>query len=172
MSPGLVGLSVEPADEPPHRLVLKLGVSRLGCSLELDHPDFDIDGRLDGVFTVDCWLALLGRLSTGSDPVVLLGYDFSDQYSGWLRVGPVQAGVVEVQPGCSALAAHELEPADLLDPHRRIHDFLPDRAPGIVRPLADIVAQVTAARDDLAARSTSARRRSPRKDDLYGTSDV
>ncbi|MEV6602443.1 hypothetical protein AB0M36_37180 [Actinoplanes sp. NPDC051346] len=149
---GLVGLSIEPANEPPHHLVLKLGVRRLRCSLELDHPDFGMDGRLDGIFTLNCWLALLERLSTGSDPVVLLGYDFSDQYSGWLRVGPVHAGSVEVQPGVSGFADYQLELSDLLDPHRRIHDFQPDDAPGIVRPLADIVAQVAAARDALAKR--------------------
>ena len=96
----VAGVSLEHADKPPYDLVLKLGVRRLGLNLELDHPDFDVlPGHLNAVYTLDCWLILLGRLAAGSDPVVLLGYDFSDQYSGWLRVGPMRDGLVQVQPG-------------------------------------------------------------------------
>jgi hypothetical protein len=149
-SPRLVGLTIEPDVEHPHRLVLKLGTSRFGCSLELDHPDFAINGgHLDARYTLDCWLCTLDRLAGGGGPVVLLPFAFYDQCSGWLRVALTRDRLVEVQAGWSAAADYELEPGDLVAAHRRIFDFAPVTNARIVRPLADIVASVQAARATL-----------------------
>ena len=99
-SPWLVGFSIEPGEESPYASVLKLGTSRFECVLELDHPDFAIDGgHLDATYTLDCWISELQRLSAGGGPVVLLPFNFSDQFTGWLRVRPVSGRIVEVQAG-------------------------------------------------------------------------
>jgi hypothetical protein len=149
-SPQLVGLSIEPVGESSDSLVLKLGISRFECALVLDHPDYNGDGPLDAVYTLDCWLSELGRLSGGGGPVVLLPFNFSDQCTGWLRVGPVRNGRVEVQAGWSGVSQYELDPSDLTAPGRRIFDFEPARNARIERPLADIVTAVVAARQAFA----------------------
>jgi len=146
-----VGLSIEPGQESPYLPVLKLGTSRFGCVLELDHPDFAINGgHLDATYTLDCWISELQRLSDGAGPVVLLPFNFSDQCTGWLRVGPVRDRIVEVQAGWSRVSQYELAPADLTAASSRIFDFEPVRHARIERPLADIIAVVVAAREALA----------------------
>ncbi|MEV4640477.1 hypothetical protein AB0J80_24350 [Actinoplanes sp. NPDC049548] len=143
------GLSIEPSHQAPRRLVLKLGTSRMECILWLDHPEYEW-GRLDCVYTLDCWLTQLRRLAAGTDPVALLPFNFSDQCTAWLRVGPLRDGRVDVQAGWSGTSQYDLEPADLLAPHRRIHDFEPVRNATIKRPLTEIVASVTTIREALA----------------------
>jgi hypothetical protein len=111
----LIGLSIEPDFEHPHRQVLKLGTSRFECILELDHPDFTIDGgHLGPLFTLDCWISELERLSRGGGPVVLLPFNFSDQCTGWLRVTLLPESFVEVQAGWSGVSQYELAPTDLV----------------------------------------------------------
>ncbi len=151
-SPGLIGLSIEPADESPGSLVLKLGVSRFDCILVLDHPDFtDYGGHLDAVHTLDCWLSVLERLSDGGGPVVLLPFNFSDQCTGWLRVRWAHDHIVEVQAGWSKVSQYDLVPSDLTAAGNRIFDFEPVRNARIERPLADVIAAVTAVREILGA---------------------
>jgi hypothetical protein len=150
-SPRLVGLSIELGEESPYALVLKLGSSRFECVLELDHPDFAIGGgHFDATYTLDCWISELQQLSAGGGPVVLLPFNFSDQCSGWLRVGPVRDRIVEVQAGWSGVSQYELAPADLTAAGSRIFDFEPVRNARIERPLAEIIAAVIAAREALA----------------------
>lgn len=150
-SPRPVGLSIEPDDESPRALALKLGTSRFECILELDHPDFAINGgHLGAVYTLDCWISELERLSAGGGPVVLLPFNFSDQCTGWLRVGPVHDRLVEVQAGWSGVSQYELAPSDFTAASSRIFDFDPVRNARIERPLADIIAAVATARGALA----------------------
>jgi hypothetical protein len=149
-SPRLVGLSIEPGQQSPYVPVLKLGTSRLGCVLELDRPDFSLNGgHLDATYTLDCWISELQRLSTGGGPVVLLPFNFSDQGTGWLRVGPLCERMVEVQAGWSGVSQYELAPADLAAAASRIFDFEPVPNARIERPLADIITAVVAAREAL-----------------------
>jgi hypothetical protein len=149
--PRLTGLSIEPADESPGNLVLKLGTSRFECILELDDPDFTGNGgHLDAVHTLDCWLSVLEQLSSGGVQVGLLPFNFSDQCTGWLRVGPAHDHVVEVQAGWSRVGQYDLVPSDLTAASNRITDFEPVRNARIRRPLAEIVAAVTAAREVIA----------------------
>jgi hypothetical protein len=150
-SPQLAGLSIEPAQEAQHVLILKLGTSRFECILELDHPDFAINGgQLGPVHTLDCWMTELERLSTGDVPVVLLPFNFSDQCTGWLRVGPVRKGLVDVQAGWSLIGQYDFDSSDFIAAGRHVPDFEPVRNARIERPLADIVAAVAAARKALA----------------------
>ena len=149
-APLFVGLSIEPANEAPHLLVLKLGTSRFGCNLEPDYPEFTSDGKaISPVRTLDCWISELERLADG-DPMVLLPFDFSDQCTGWLQVGPVHDGLVEVQAGWSGIGQYEVDASDLIATGRGITDFEPVRNARIERPLTDIIAAVTAARKSLA----------------------
>jgi hypothetical protein len=150
-SPRLVGLSIEPDDETPRALVLKLGTSRFECILELDHPDFAVNGgHLDGIHTLNCWISELERLSGGGGPVVLLPFNFSDQCTGWLRIGPVHNRLVEVQAGWSSVSQYELAPSDLTAASSRILDFEPVRNAAIERPLSDIIGAVVSVRNALA----------------------
>jgi hypothetical protein len=150
-SPRLIGLSIEPDDEFPRSLVLKLGTSRFQCILDLDDPDCPInDGHLNAVNTLDCWISQLERLSGGGTPIVLLPFNFSDQCTGWLRVGPVHDRLVEVQAGWSMIGQYELVPADLTAATSHILDFEPVRNARIERSLADVIAAVVAAREALA----------------------
>lgn len=145
------GLSIEAASEVSTELTLVLGAARLRCNLELDHEDYAINGgTLDAVHTADCWLGQLAHLSAGRGPVVLLPFDFSDQYTGWLRVAQLPDGVVQVEAGWSGVGQYSLEPADLLDPQKRIHDFNTEPGVRVELPLADLIADVTAARDVVA----------------------
>jgi hypothetical protein len=150
--PRPAGLSIEPDVTSPHRLVLNLGTSRFECVLELDHPDFAIDGgHLGPLFTLDCWIAELDRLSRGGGPVVLLPFNFSDQCTGWLRVALSPDRLAEVQAGWSGVSQYDLAPTDLAAAGRRIFDFEPVRNAKIVRPLADLIAAVHAARAAVAS---------------------
>jgi hypothetical protein len=145
------GLSIEAESDVSTELTLVLGAARATCNLELDHPDYAINGgTLDAVDTVDCWLGQLAQLLAGHGPVVLLPFDFSDQYTGWLRVAQLSGGAVEVQAGWSGVDQYSLEPADLLTPQKLIHDFKPKRELRIELPLADLIADVTAAREVVA----------------------
>lgn len=81
---------------------------------------------------------------------MLLPFNFSDQCTGWLRVGPVRDRIVEVQAGWSRVSQYELAPADLTAASSRIIDFEPVRNARLERPLADIIAVVVAAREALA----------------------
>lgn len=148
-SPQRVGLSIEPGDQSSQVLVLKLGTSRFECVLELDDPGFAVDGDsgyLGPVYTLDCWISELERLSAGGGPVVLLPFNFSDQCTGWLRVALVHERVVEVQAGWSEVGQYELGTPDPIIASGRIRDFEPVSNARIVRPLADIVAAVVAVR--------------------------
>lgn len=104
-------------------------------------------GHLDAVYTLDCWLSELERLRAGRGPVVLLPFNFSDQCTGWLRVGPVVDQSVEVQAGWSGVSQYDLTPSDLTAASRRIFDFEPVRNARIERPLDEIIAAVTALRE-------------------------
>ena len=149
-SPQLAGLSIEPAQEAQHVLILKLGTSRFECILELDHPDFAINGgQLGPVHTLDCWMTELERLSTGDVPVVLLPFNFSDQCTGWLRVTPTHEGLVDMQAGWSSLGQYDFDTSDFLTAGRSLPDFRPVRNARIERPLVAIVTAVTACRDEL-----------------------
>ena len=154
VSPRLVGLSIEPARASPRDLVLQVGTSRFECILELDHPECMVDGgALDAVHTLDCWLSELDRLSGGDSAVVLLPFNFSDQCTGWLRVGPARDRLVEVQAGWSNVSQYDLTPADLTAAGTRIRDFTPVRNARIERSLDDIIAAVAAMRRSFAAAS-------------------
>ncbi len=59
--------------------------------------------------------------------------------------GPFQQRL-EVQAGWSVIGQYALTPANLRTPGSRVFDFDPVRNARIERPLADIVAAVTAAR--------------------------
>lgn len=148
-----MGLSIEPKWGSPWSLELKLGTSRFECNLEFDYPDYDISGGfLTGDHTLGIWLDQLEKLSVGRGPVVLLPFDFADQCTAWLRVAQLLDGLVEVQAGWSLVGQYSLEPKDLRAPEKRIHDFEPVPNARIVRPLADIIAAVVAAREALAER--------------------
>ena len=150
-SPRLVGLTIEPDGASRRGLVLKLGTSRFECILELDDPDFDLDGgHLDAAYTLGCWLSELERLRTGGGPVVLLPFNFSDQCTGWLRVGPVIDQLVEVQAGWSGVSQYDLTPSDFTAASTRIFDFEPVRNARIERSLDDIIAAVAALRESFA----------------------
>jgi hypothetical protein len=152
----VVGLSIEPKWGSPWSLELKLGTSRFECNLELDHPDYAISGGfLDSVHTLGIWLDQLEELSVGRGPVVLLPFDFADQCTAWLRVAQLSVGLVEVQAGWSHVGQYSLEPDDLRAPEKRIHDFEPVSNARIVRPLADIIGAVAAAREALAEREVA-----------------
>jgi len=155
-----MSLSIEPDPHVAWKLTLVLGDDRFPGNLELDHEDYAINGgTLDAVYTTDCWLEQLAQLSAGHGPVVLLPFNFSDQCTGWLRVTQPADGPAEVQAGWSGVDQYSLEPADLRSPQTRIRDFEPTPDGRIELPLADLIADVTVARDVVArwARSAEAR---------------
>lgn len=146
----LAVLSIEPAQKAPHLLVLKLGTSRLNCNLELDHPDFAINGgRLNATHVLDRWRTELARLSAGDLAVGLLPFNFSDECTGWLQVRPIGDGLVEVQAGWSRMGQYDLDPSDVLAVGLRVADFEPVHNARIERPLDHVVAAVEAAREGL-----------------------
>lgn len=152
VSPRFVGLTIELGGASPRGLVLKLGTSRFECILELDHPEYVLDGgHLDAVYTLDCWLSELERLRAGGGPVILLPFNFSDQCTGWLRIGPVVDQFVEVQAGWSGASQYDLTPSDLTAASTHIFDFEPVRNARIQRSLDDIIAAVAALRESFAA---------------------
>jgi hypothetical protein len=147
-----VGLSIDPDPQRWRGLVLKLGTSRFPCALDLDHPDFAVgSGKLASLFTLDCWISELDRLSRGAGPM-LLPFDFSDQCTGWLRVTAIDEGLAEVQAGWSLVGQYALTPRDLVGAYERGVDFEPVRNAKIVRPLTDVIAAVHAARAAVADR--------------------
>jgi hypothetical protein len=151
-----VGLAIEPKLGSPWSLELKLGTSRFECNLELDHPDYAMNGGfLNKLHTLGIWLDQLEKLSLGRGPVVLLPFNFADQCTAWLRIAQLSDGLVEVQAGWSQVDQYSLEPKDLRAPEKRVHDFEPVPNARIVRPLADVIAAVAAAREALAEREGS-----------------
>jgi hypothetical protein len=144
-----VGLSVEPDNEAGNGLVLRLGTSRLQCILEPDEADLVAGGRGHGAAqTLDRWLTQLERLVTGGGPV-MLPFNFSDQCTGWLRVSPLPDDRVNVQAGWSRLGQYDFDPEDFVAVGSSLSDFTPVPNATITRPLANIVAAVTASRDEL-----------------------
>jgi hypothetical protein len=151
VSPRQVGLWVEVTDEARVLMVLKLGTSRFECILVPDEPDSAAGGQRGPAYTLDRWLAELGRLEAGRDRV-MLPFNFSDQCTGWLRVTPSRDGLVEVQAGWSYLGQYDFDTSDVMAVGRSLSDFEPVPNARIERPLVDIVGAVRASRDDLARR--------------------
>jgi hypothetical protein len=150
-SPRQVGLSVELADGARRDLVLKLGTSRFQCILVPDVEGFAAGSRYRGpAHTLDQWLTELKRLAAGGG-AVMLPFNFSDQCTGWLRVAPTRDGLVEVQAGWSMLGQYDFDPFEFLTVGRSLPDFTPVKNARIERRLADIIAAVTACRDDVGA---------------------
>ncbi|OJF13111.1 hypothetical protein [Couchioplanes caeruleus] len=82
---------------------------------------------------------------------MLLPFNFSDQCTGWLRVGPARDRLVEVQAGWSNVSQYDLAPSDFTAASTRILDFEPVRNARIERSLDDIIAAVATLRESFAA---------------------
>lgn len=151
-SPRQVGLWVELTDEARGDMVLKLGTSRFECILVPDVESFAARSRyLDPAHTLDRWLAELKRLEAGGG-AVMLPFNFSDQCTGWLWVGPSRDGLVEVQAGWSMLGQYDFDTSEFVTVGRALPDFTPVINARIERPLPDIITAVAACRDELAHR--------------------
>ena len=147
--PWQVGLWVEVTDEARGELILKLGTSRFDCILVPDLGNFGERSRHPGpAHTLDRWIAELERLHVGRGPA-MLPFNFSDQCTGWLRVTPTHEGLVDVQAGWSSLGQYDFDTSDFLTAGRSLPDFRPVRNARIERPLVDVIAAVTACRDEL-----------------------
>ncbi|MCP3787523.1 hypothetical protein NLX85_29580 [Micromonospora sp. A3M-1-15] len=147
--PWQVGLWVEVTDEARGELILKLGTSRFDCILVPDLGNLGERSRHPGpAHTLDRWIAELERLPVGRGPA-MLPFNFSDQCTGWLRVSPTHEGLVDVQAGWSLLGQYDFDASDSLTAGRFLPDFRPVRNARIERPLVDVIAAVTACRDEL-----------------------
>ncbi|WBB52260.1 hypothetical protein [Verrucosispora sp. WMMD573] len=145
--PQHIGLSIELVEGSRTELVLKVGTSRLQCVLVPDDPEFFTGSRYHGpAHTLDRWICELERLP--AEDRVMLPFNFSDQCTGWLRVTAIGEGLVEVQAGWSNLGEYEFDPKEFPLVARDLPDFAPVRNALVKRPLADIVAAVTASRDN------------------------
>jgi hypothetical protein len=65
--------------------------------------------------------------------------------TGWLRVGPVRKGLVDVQAGWIRISQYDFDSSDFIAAGRHVPDFEPVRNARIERPVAGIVAAVAAA---------------------------
>ncbi|NYF59932.1 hypothetical protein [Micromonospora purpureochromogenes] len=97
---------------------------------------------------LDRWVAELKRLAAGGGPV-MLPFDFSDECTGWLRVGRSRDDLVEVQAGWSRPGQYDFNPSQFVAVGGSLSDFEPVRNARIERPLTDVIAAVTACRDRL-----------------------
>jgi len=99
-------------------LVLQIGEQEWRCDsyyLQIDRgmlPDREDAAKVRAVLRrlLDQWCTALGRLSDGQS--CYLPYDFSDQYTGWLRC-TLDGDRLRVQLGTAGVQGHSLPPSQL-----------------------------------------------------------
>lgn len=73
---------------------------------------------------------------------MFLPFDFSDRYTGWLRVSSVSGGRVVVEAGWSAVAGWSFHPSDIAGTAAGLGDFEPIKNTGVACELGDLVPTV------------------------------
>ncbi|MFI8454519.1 hypothetical protein [Kitasatospora sp. NPDC085464] len=126
-------------------LLLRLGVWQQVCDsyyLAIDEsPTMGADIASGLVRLLDQWLEQLERLPVAGGPV-FLPFDFSDQYTGWLRVSGVSGGRVVVEAGWSGVAGWSFHPSDIAGTAAGLGDFEPITNTGVECELTDLVPTV------------------------------
>ncbi|MGW4809090.1 hypothetical protein [Kitasatospora sp. NPDC004272] len=137
-------------------LLLELGGWRHECDSYYlaidDSPRAGADIARGLVRLLDQWLEQLERLpQLGTGGRVFLPFDFSDEYTGWLRVSNGGGGPVTVEAGWSGAEGWSFHPSDVAGTAELVRDFKPIDGAGIECGLGDLVAAVTGNRAELGA---------------------
>jgi hypothetical protein len=123
----LMSLVYEPNGTDHDDLVMGLASWRYRCDTyyyELDHPagsDSDVPGTIRRM--LEMWLQDLQRCSKGQS--VYLPYDFSDQYTGWIKCALVSDIEWQITPGWSDKEGWAFDPSDYEDVAKGLDDFRP-----------------------------------------------
>ena len=123
----LLSLVYEPNGTDHDDLVVGLSSWRYRCDTyyyKLDHPAgsaSDVPGAIKRL--LELWLRDMD--ACGPDHATYLPYDFSDQYTGWLRCGLKANGEWQILPGWSDKEGWAFYPTDYEDVAKGLDDFRP-----------------------------------------------
>jgi hypothetical protein len=133
-------------------LLLKLGAWRHVCDSYYVAIDESLEAGADIasglVRLLDQWLEQLERLPLVGRPV-FLPFDFSDQFTGWLRVSSLSGSRVVVEAGWSAVEGWSFCPSDIADTADRLSDFEPVNNASIECELGDLVMAIGGNRTEI-----------------------